>query len=263
MNFGSGLSGDTVSVVSTERQEVTGLIGVGFDPRAIVFHPSGAFAYVTNNGGGVSVIDTMEQRMVATIPVRTAPYGLAVHPGGQLLYVANSAPVSNSVSVVHTATRETLATIPVPLRPDGVAITADGRFVYVTSRDANVVSVIDTILQRVVTGIPLEASPRAFGQFIGLTIPHCSGFGSRMILGRIPGIDNSAGIPNVTVRAHGPNGCMESVKTNGNGMLMLRRLRTGSYTVAPSRSGCSFDPPVADLALFQPLTLAFFRGECP
>ena len=84
--------GNTVVVIDTATDTVTGTIVVDMQPEDVAFTPDGAYAFVTNAGGAtVSVIDTASQVAVATVPCGTPfatfLYGVAITPDGKLAYV--------------------------------------------------------------------------------------------------------------------------------------------------------------------------------
>jgi YVTN family beta-propeller protein len=124
-------------------------------PIDVAISPDGTRAYVTNNGSGsVSVIDTTTNVTVGDpITVGSWPWGVAVTPDGSRAYVANYG--GGSVSVIDTSTHATVgAPISVGGSPWDVAVTPDGTRAYVTNVSGTV-SVIDTVTNRVVSGIAL------------------------------------------------------------------------------------------------------------
>lgn len=91
-SFNPYVIGDTVAVIDTATDTVTGTIAVGMQPEDVAFTPDGSYAFVTNAGGAtVSVIDMATQTVVATTPCgepfATFLYGVAISPDGKLAYV--------------------------------------------------------------------------------------------------------------------------------------------------------------------------------
>ncbi|TVL91300.1 IPT/TIG domain-containing protein [Streptomyces sp. SAJ15] len=124
--------GDTVSVIDTATNTVTGTVTVGAAPWGVAIHPDGTRAYVTNSTAGtVSVINTTTNTVIATITV-----------GGTRAYVTNS--TAGTVSLINTTTNTVIATITVGTSPHGVAVTPDGTRAYVANSGTTTVSVIDT-----------------------------------------------------------------------------------------------------------------------
>src|SRR6185503_5578863 len=90
---------DSVSVIDTASDVVTGTIAVGDGPSALAVAPDGASLYVMTTSGVVEVVDTAAQTVVGSISVGGAG-DLAVTPDGSRVYVA-----AGLVSVIDTATR--------------------------------------------------------------------------------------------------------------------------------------------------------------
>ncbi|MGD0406565.1 MAG: YncE family protein, partial [Candidatus Bathyarchaeia archaeon] len=114
---------------------VTATVPVGSEPIGVAVTPDGAYAYVTNYGGGyygsgsVSVISTATNTVTATVTVGSEPIGVAVTPNGAYAYVTNYGS-GYYVSVISTATNTVTATVTVGTYPVGVAVTPDGAYVY-------------------------------------------------------------------------------------------------------------------------------------
>jgi phospholipase C len=128
---------NTVSVIATADNKITGTVVVEIYPHGIVTTPDGSSAYVANTGpntgpGGsrtVSVIDVAGQTASGTIAVGEGPQMLAASPdrtrpsaripvgatpwstafAGSSAYVTNAN--DDSVSVIDTASRLVTATI--------------------------------------------------------------------------------------------------------------------------------------------------------
>jgi YVTN family beta-propeller protein len=160
---------NSVSVINTATNVVTGTFGVGTAPSGIAFAPSGARVYVANNGANsVSVIETTGNTVIATVAVGTKPSGVVVTPDGTRVYVTNN--TANTVSVIETTGNTVIATIAVGTNPTGVAVTPDGALVYVANNNASAkctvtgcpqhpVSVISTATNTVVATISVGYKP--------------------------------------------------------------------------------------------------------
>ena len=70
------------------------------------------------------------------------------------------------------------------------------------------------------------------------------------------------GIPDVTLTLNGPGGCTDTTMTNGDGTYRFRRLATGTYTVTPTKEGCTFIPRSQEVTISRPIALANFTGTC-
>jgi len=161
--FITNINSNTVSVINTENNNLTGTVPAGINPIGVAVSPDGKKAYVTNanykHRGSVSVIDTATNKVTATVDLgdKYSPCGIAATPDGKKLYVANRD--INGVSVIDTATNTVTATVPAGKWPMGVAATPDGKKVYVTNRYSNNVSVIDTGTNTVIASVKVETGP--------------------------------------------------------------------------------------------------------
>jgi YVTN family beta-propeller protein len=150
---------DTVSVIATATNTVTGTISVGVNPIVVAVSPDGNTVYVANFGSNtVSVISAATNTVIGTINVRVEPFGLAMSPDGGKVYVANFG--ANTVSVIATTTNTVTATIGVGASPIGVIVTPDGSTVYVANyTNAGTVSVITTATDTVTATINVGSLP--------------------------------------------------------------------------------------------------------
>ncbi len=72
---------NTVSVIATDTNTISGSIAVGAKPMGIALTPDGTRAYVTNRvAKTVSVIDTATNLVTATVPVGASPQGIGIVP---------------------------------------------------------------------------------------------------------------------------------------------------------------------------------------
>lgn len=148
---GNGTSGK-VSVLDTASNTASSNpFAVGAIPLGVAVHPSGIWAYVTNQGDNtVSVIDTATNAVIATVDVAPAgqgPTGVAITPDGSKVYVANYK--TDKVSVINALDNTVLRTVSLPAgsKPVGVAVVkkTDGtQQVFVANSGTSTVSVINT-----------------------------------------------------------------------------------------------------------------------
>jgi YVTN family beta-propeller protein len=75
---------DTVSVINTVTNKVTGTVKAGVHPYlGMVVSPSGTRLYVGNYGSNsVSVINTATNKVIRTISLKSFPLGIAINPLG-------------------------------------------------------------------------------------------------------------------------------------------------------------------------------------
>lgn len=90
---------NTVTIISTATNSVTGRIAVGQIPLGLAVTVDGKLLYVANGADStVSVISTATNSVTATISGLAGPEGLVVTPDGNSVLVANTA--SNTVSTI-------------------------------------------------------------------------------------------------------------------------------------------------------------------
>ena len=154
---------NTVSVINTTTNTISGTIVVGIYPHGIAINPSGTTAYVANTGpntgsGGsdtVSVINTTTQAVTATYGVGQAPQTVTVSPDGSLVFVT----CADGVYVITVATGAVSKASATLTNPHGVAVTPDGSRAYVTDTENNQVIVLDTTSLSTLAEILVGATP--------------------------------------------------------------------------------------------------------
>src|SRR2546425_6334661 len=142
----------------------------------IAITPNGTRAYVAGPEIGgpstVSVIDTdpsssTYNAVVATVTVGNTPFGVAVTPDGAFAYVTNSRDSNVSrgtgVSVINTASNTVVATVTLPpaghTGARGIAISPDGTRAYVVDAGLQVLWVLDTVTNTLITSITVGNDP--------------------------------------------------------------------------------------------------------
>jgi phospholipase C len=154
---------NTVSVISTSTNKITGTVVVGIYPHGIAITPDGKTAYVANTGpntgpGGsqtVSLVDVASQAETSTIDVGEAPQVVTISPDGTLAFVtcADGVYVITTSSGSVSKVRESLH------QPHGVAVTPDGTHAYVTDSERDEVVVLATSSLRTVGRIAVGRTP--------------------------------------------------------------------------------------------------------
>jgi phospholipase C len=139
---------NTVSVISTKTNAITGTAVVGIYPHGIAITPDGSKAYAANTGpntgpGGsqtVSVIDVSTQAVTGTVTVGEAPQVVNISPEGSLVFVT----CADGVYVIAVGSGD-VRKARVQLRnPHGVTVTPDGKHAYVTDSERDQVVVLST-----------------------------------------------------------------------------------------------------------------------
>jgi YVTN family beta-propeller protein len=156
-DIGGGSNG-TVSVISTDTNEVVTTVTVERNPGNLAITTDGKYAYVANlASNSVSVIDTATNTITKTITGFSGPNGLAITPNDEYAYFTNGA--NATVLVINTATNDLSATITVGTNPYSIAFTPDGTYAYVTNSYSGTVSVINTATNTVPTDSSTPSSP--------------------------------------------------------------------------------------------------------
>ena len=154
---------NTVSVVTTSSNKITGTVVVGIYPHGIAITPDGKTAYVANTGpntgkGGsqtVSVVNVSTQALSGTLDVGEAPQIVTVSPDGSLVFVT----CADGVYVIKTAGGSVNKVPERVHQPHGVAVTPDGKHAYVTDSERDQVVVLRTSDLRTVGRIGVGRTP--------------------------------------------------------------------------------------------------------
>jgi phospholipase C len=154
---------NTVSVISTATNKITGTVVVGIYPHGIAITPDGKTAYVANTGpntgpGGsetVSVVDVASQAVTGTVTVGEAPQVVTVTPDGSLAFVT----CADGVYVITTSSGHARKVSEQLRNPHGVSITPDGEHAWVTDSENDQVIVLGTSSLQTVGRIPVGRTP--------------------------------------------------------------------------------------------------------
>jgi YVTN family beta-propeller protein len=167
----TNLDDNTVSIIDTSVDAVTGTIPAGQAPLGLAVAPDGGRLYVTGLfNQTVSVIDLTTQAVTATINLPEPLGDAAITPDGTRLYVIHRQLLSPaSVAVISTSSNEVVHDIPVGLSGGLLVVAPDGSHVYVTNIGSNDISVIDTSSEQVVATIRDNGSG-AFSNPLGIDI---------------------------------------------------------------------------------------------
>jgi PQQ-dependent catabolism-associated beta-propeller protein len=154
---------NTVSVIDTDKMEVTKTIKVGQRPRGIVMSKDGAFvAVAVGDDDTIQTIDTASKEVTGTLPSGPDPELLAFSPDGKTLYVANEN--DNTVTLIDVPSRAALGEVPVGVEPEGMGISPDGKTVVCTSETSNMAHFIDIQAKDIVANVLVGSRPR-FAEF--------------------------------------------------------------------------------------------------
>jgi phospholipase C len=154
---------NTVSVISTTTNKITGTVVVGVYPHGIAITPDGKTAYVANTGpntgqGGselVSVVDVASQKVTGTVNVGEAPLVVAISPDGSRAFVT----CADGVYAITTSSGRVQKVREELRNPHGVSFTPDGKHAYVTDSERDAVLVLDSSSLRTVGRVGVGSTP--------------------------------------------------------------------------------------------------------
>jgi PQQ-dependent catabolism-associated beta-propeller protein len=170
----------TVSVIDTQRLEVTATIPVGKRPRGLKLSRDGSRLYVAVSGlpkcppsvpdeecaklqrdlsaDGIAAVDTHSLKVVQLYKAGSDPEQFDVSREGRRLFVSNED--SATLTVLDLASGSVVTRIPVGREPEGVRVAPNGAQVLVTSETDDAVSLIDTHLLQPVRTLKVGHRPR-------------------------------------------------------------------------------------------------------
>lgn len=156
-------SADSVTLVKTSNFAAIGAqvnVAVGDEPRGVAIESRGLYAYVANYAADtVSEIYIPSGMVTDTINTGDGPWGVAATydevQGTPIIYVANF--LAGSISVI---SNDGVATIDnVGNGPVGLALTPDGAYLYVALFGGDVVAIIRTSNNTLVSSVNAGAEP--------------------------------------------------------------------------------------------------------
>ena len=157
--FVTNETGNSVSVINLNTNQVEATIKVGKRPRGIGKAPDGSVIYVAVSGeDSIAVIDPTTLKVLRKFGSGPDPETFAVHPNGNL-YISNEE--NAKASVFNPKSGKLIAEIKVGIEPEGVAIAPDGTRAIVTSESTNMLHVIAIPEHKIVANILVGARPRA------------------------------------------------------------------------------------------------------
>lgn len=135
-------SGDTLSVVDLDRQEVVGQIHVGQHPHGLALSPDQRRLYCSvESVRAILFLDTVTDKVVASVPTTGVPNQLAATPDGRWVYVAiNDKGTADIIDVRQAKVAKTLG---IGQRPHNCYCPPGARHMYVTSIGDHLVKQFD------------------------------------------------------------------------------------------------------------------------
>jgi hypothetical protein len=90
----------------------------------------------------------------------------------------------------------------------------------------------------------------------------CRGTRPARLMGRVRTSTGVAGVSGVVLTLSGPQGCRDTTTTLKGGVYGFAQVGEGTYTVTPTKAGCTFTPPQREVTLSGPLAVARFEAAC-
>ncbi len=150
---------NSVSVIDTDKMEVTKTFKVGQRPRGVILSKDAKWLIVcTSDENLIQVYDTKTYELVKTLPSGPDPELLTLAPSGNPLYVANED--DNLVTVIDIDTGKVVTDIPVGVEPEGMGMSPDGKVLVNTSETTNMAHFIDTETKKTFDNVLVDARPR-------------------------------------------------------------------------------------------------------
>ena len=144
-------SNNTILVINSSTNTITGRIWVGQCPYEILYDPENNYMYVTNDeSSDIYVIDSSTNKVIATISLGywgqygyiRMPWGMAYDPQTHLLYVAEY--FSGTVSVINPKNNSVVARVDVGVGPCNLAYDPSNGYIYVANWYSGTISIIET-----------------------------------------------------------------------------------------------------------------------
>jgi YVTN family beta-propeller protein len=125
-------SGDTLSVVDLDRQEVVYEIPIGKHPHGLALSPDQRRIYCSvESAQAISFLDTSTDKVVASVATTGKPNQLAATPEGRWVYVAIND--KGTADVIDVGQAKVVKTLDIGRRPHNCYCPSGARHMYVTS----------------------------------------------------------------------------------------------------------------------------------
>lgn len=150
---------NSLSVIDTEKLEVTKSIKIGQRPRGVILSADDKWVIVcTSDENQVQVYDAKTLEFIKSLPSGPDPELLILHPDGKHLYIANED--DNLVTVVDIQESKVVSEIPVGVEPEGLGLSPDGKVLVNTSETTNMAHFIDTKTHTTFDNVLVDSRPR-------------------------------------------------------------------------------------------------------
>lgn len=150
---------NTLSIIDTDKMEVTETVKIGHQPRGILLSPDNARLFIcASQDDAIQVFDVATRKIAHNLPSGEDPETFAITPDGKRIYVSNEN--SNGVSVIDVANRSVAAQFDVGVEPEGMAVSPDGTLAVNTSETTSMVHWVSTASNAVIDNTLVGQRPR-------------------------------------------------------------------------------------------------------
>jgi len=154
-----------VSMIDTRTGRLLRVVGVRWNPIAVVVDRGTGRVFVANNGdSSVSMLDAATGRILRTIPLSNAPQAVAMDEQHHRAFVTwSDTPTKGGVGVIDTRTGQLVRVVAIPYSPGALAADAySGRAVAIgAAHGTGRVSIIDASTDHPLHILTLNQTPRA------------------------------------------------------------------------------------------------------
>ncbi len=146
-----------VNVIRTSDQTISDTVNLPIGGQNLAITPDGAFVYVIGNSQFVSVIRTSDNSNIANIELARANFStdIVIAPSSDFVYVtSNQVFVAfGALNVINVASNEVTKQLSLADSPERLAINTDGSRVYVSNSNPDIVEVIQTSDNTLLTSV--------------------------------------------------------------------------------------------------------------
>jgi YVTN family beta-propeller protein len=137
----ASLTGNKLTFVSTETNQVTGEVATGIGPWHIALDSLYHKAYVANRGSYfVTVVDTIGHEVISKIPLASPAQAIAVDEKDHVVYITH--PKSQNIDKINGQTSEYITPIDLNIIPQDIVVDSDTQKVYLSTKSQDRLFVI-------------------------------------------------------------------------------------------------------------------------
>ncbi|WP_432664405.1 hypothetical protein R9X47_28245 [Wukongibacter baidiensis] len=146
-----------VNVIRTSDQTISDTVNLGLNPQNLAITPDGAFVYVIGNTQFINVIRTSDNSNFANIELTRANFetDIVISPSSDFVYVTSNQVFEafGALNVIDVASNKVIKQLSLANSPQRLAINTDGSRVYVSNSNPDIVEVIQTSDNTLVTSV--------------------------------------------------------------------------------------------------------------